>query len=159
MRISSINVTKSAVSCGSGHSRNSQWKTSFFVHWKISNTCARQMLCLEYRNLQERRNISKLYMIARGHWVPLYGLKNECANGIFYKRKIFWPKYHWLEVKYLGAMQNRRGQPFCLRENAFSQYTPAFAQAIVAFRRELERLYIYSIYIQTSLQIFEIFRS
>ena len=38
-----------------------------FNNQKISSTCARQMLCLDYSNLQERRNISKLYMIARGH--------------------------------------------------------------------------------------------
>ena len=78
--ISSINVTKSAVSCGFGHIYwNPQWKTSFFVHWKISSTCAHQMLCLEYSDLQERKNISKLYMIARGYWVPVYGLGNECT--------------------------------------------------------------------------------
>ena len=65
-------------------------------------------------------------------------------NGIFYKRKMFQLKYHWVEIKYLGAIQNRRGQLFCLRENVFSQYTSAFASAIVACRRELEKLYIYS---------------
>ena len=37
------------------------------------------MLCLDYANLQERRNISKLYMIARGHLFPVYGLGNKCA--------------------------------------------------------------------------------
>ena len=37
------------------------------------------MLCLDYSNLQERRNISKLYMIARGHLFPVYGLGNERA--------------------------------------------------------------------------------
>ena len=81
LRISSINVTKAAVSCGFGHIywRNTQWKTSFFVQWKISSTCARRMLCLDYSHLQERRNISKLYMIARGHLFPVYGLGNECA--------------------------------------------------------------------------------
>ena len=78
--ICSTNVTKSAISCGFGHIYwNPQWKTSFFVHWKISSTCAHQMLCLEYSDLQERKNISKLYMIARGYWVPVYGLGNECA--------------------------------------------------------------------------------
>ena len=35
LRISSVNVTKSAVSCGYGHIywRNPQWKNSFFVLW------------------------------------------------------------------------------------------------------------------------------
>ena len=53
------------------------------------------------------------------------------------------PKYHWVEIKHPGAIQNRRGKIFCLRDNAFPQYTPAFASAIAACRRELERLYIY----------------
>ena len=36
-RISSVNVTKFAVSCELGHIcwRNLQWKTSFFVQWQI----------------------------------------------------------------------------------------------------------------------------
>ena len=70
LRISSVNVIKSAVSWGFGHIYwiNPRWKTSFFVQWKISSTCARQMLCLDYSNLQDRRNLSKLYLIARGHW-------------------------------------------------------------------------------------------
>ena len=46
---------------------------------EISSTCARQMLCLDFSNLQEMRNISKLYMIAGGHLFPVYGLGNECA--------------------------------------------------------------------------------
>ena len=64
---------------------------------------------------------------------------------------MFQPKYHWVDIKYLGAIQNRRGQLFCLRDNTFSQYTPVFASVVAACRRELERLYIYSIYIQISL--------
>ena len=78
-------------------------------------------------------------------------LEMNVLNGIFYKRKMFQPKCRWIEIKYLGAIQNRSGQFFCLRDNAFSQYTPAFASEVVACRRELERLYIYSIYIQISL--------
>ena len=36
LRISSVNVTKSAQNCGFGHIywRNPKWKTSFFVQWK-----------------------------------------------------------------------------------------------------------------------------
>ena len=45
----------------------------------MSSTYAQQMLCLDYSNLQDRRNISKLYMTARGHLFPVYGLGNECA--------------------------------------------------------------------------------
>ena len=45
-------------------------------------------MCQDYSNLQERRNISKLYMIARGYWFPVYGLgKMNVLNGIFYKRE------------------------------------------------------------------------
>ena len=36
-------------------------------------------MCLDYSNLQERRSISKLRMIARGHWVLVYGHGSECA--------------------------------------------------------------------------------
>ena len=76
-----FNKIQSAVSCGFGHIywRNPQRKTSFFGQWKISSTCAQQMLCPDYSNLQERRSISKLYMIARGYLFPVYGLRNECA--------------------------------------------------------------------------------
>ena len=56
-----------------------QLLTIDFNKQKISSTCALQMLCLDYSNLEERRNISKLYIIARGHWFPVYGLGNECA--------------------------------------------------------------------------------
>ena len=37
LRISSVNVTKSAVSCEFGHiyRRNPKWNTSFFVQWKL----------------------------------------------------------------------------------------------------------------------------
>ena len=27
---------------------------------------------------KEKKNINKLYMIAREHWFPVYGLTNEC---------------------------------------------------------------------------------
>ena len=64
---------------------------------------------------------------------------------------MFQPKYNWVEIKYLRAIQNRRRQLFCRRDNAFSQYMAAFASAIVECRRELERLYICSIYIQVYL--------
>ena len=57
-------------------------------------------------------------------------------SGIFYIRKMFQPKYHWVEIKYLGAIQNRGRQLFCRRNNTFSQYTSAFAWAIAVCRRE-----------------------
>ena len=50
-----------------------------FNKQKTSGTCAWQMLCLDYSNMQGRKHISKLYMIARGHWFPVYGLGNECT--------------------------------------------------------------------------------
>ena len=81
LTISSINVTKSAVSCGYRHIhwRNPQWKTSCFVQWKISSTFTWQMFCLDYSNLEDRRKIRRLYMIARGLLLPAYGLGNECT--------------------------------------------------------------------------------
>ena len=50
-----------------------------FSAMKKSSTCARQMLCLDYSSLQEKRNISKLHMIVRGHLFLVYGLGNECT--------------------------------------------------------------------------------
>ena len=42
LRISSVNVTNTAVSCGFGHIywRNSQWKTSFFVQCDVKKSLA-----------------------------------------------------------------------------------------------------------------------
>ena len=155
MRISLVNVTKSLVSCGFGHIywRNPQWKTSFFVQWKISSTYARKMLCLDYSNLhQSTIDYAVNYAsLLEGIYFLYMVLEMNVLNGIFYKRKMFQLKYHWVQIKYLSAIQNRRGQLFCLRDKAFSQYTPAFVSAVVACWRELERLYIYSIYIQISL--------
>ena len=45
------------------------------------------MLCLDYSNLQERRNVSKLYLIAREHLFPVCGLRNECASRYFLQEK------------------------------------------------------------------------
>ena len=66
---------------------------------------------LDYSNLQERRNISKLYMTVRGHLLYIV-LEVNVRNSIFYERKMFRPKYHWVKIKYLGAIQNRHGQLF-----------------------------------------------
>ena len=41
--------------------------TTNFNKQKLVARALRQMLCLDYSNLQERRNISKLNMIATGH--------------------------------------------------------------------------------------------
>ena len=122
MRISSVNVTKSAVSCGVGHVywRNPQWKTSFFVQWKISSTCARQMLFLDYSNLQERRNISKLYIIGIGHLFPAYRLGNECAWRYFLQEKDVPIEISsgWNTVS--GChYKTDVGNFFCLRDNVF----------------------------------------
>ena len=53
--------------------------TTNFNKQKLVARALGQMLCLDYSNLQERRNISKLYMIATGHWFPVYDLGNECT--------------------------------------------------------------------------------
>ena len=57
----------------------------------------------------------------------------------FLKQNIigFQPKYYWVEIKYLGAIQSRPRHLFCRRDNAFFQYTSA---AMAAWGRELERL-------------------
>ena len=43
----------------------------------MSSTWTWQMLCLDYSDMQEKRNIIKLYMIAVWHWFPVYGFGNE----------------------------------------------------------------------------------
>ena len=45
----------------------------------------------------------------------------------FLQKKDVPPKYHLVEIKYLGVIMKRRGQLFCLCDNASTQYTPAFA--------------------------------
>ena len=92
-------------------------------------------MCLDYSNLQERRNISKLYKINRGHWFPVYGLRNECAQRYFLQN-IDVPTEISSGWNKVSAIQNRRRHLFCRRDNAFSRYTLAFA----ACRRELGRL-------------------
>lgn len=51
-----------------------------FNKQKISSSCARKVLCLDYSNLEERRKI--VFVL----------------NGIFYERKMFQPRYHWVET-------------------------------------------------------------
>ena len=47
------------------------------------------MLRLDYSNLQERRNISKLHMIARRHLFAVYCVGNECAKRYLLQEKHF----------------------------------------------------------------------
>ena len=67
-------------------------------------------------------------------------LEMNVLNGIFYKRKMFQLKYHWVEIKYLGTYKKRHRQLFSHNDNAFSQYTSAFFSLIATRRRELENL-------------------
>ena len=67
-------------------------------------------------------------------------LEMNVLNGIFYKRKMFQSKYHWVEIKYLGTYKKRHRQLFSHNDNAFSQYTSAFFSLIATRRRELENL-------------------
>ena len=39
-------------------------------------------------------------------------LKMNVLNGIFYKREMSQPKYHWVEKKYLGAISKPTSPPF-----------------------------------------------
>ena len=116
-----------------------------------SSMCARQMLCLNCSDLQERRKISKLYMIAKGHWFPVYGLGNEYVWRHFLQEKDVPTEISSVEIKYLGTNQSRRRQLFCRLDNAFSQYSPAFASVIVASTWLKGRPYIYYIYFQICL--------
>ena len=111
LKISSVNVSKSAIYCGFDHIywRNPQWKTSFFVHKK---KVARALdICLDYSDLQGKRNISKSYMmIAWGHWFPVYGLGNERAKRYFLQEKdalteilLGWKKVSGCQTKPMSA--------------------------------------------------------
>ena len=68
-------------------------------------------------------------------------LEINVFNSIFYKREMFQPKYHWIEVKYMVAIQNWCWQLFCQPDNAIAQYTLAFALASATCQHELERLH------------------
>ena len=57
-----------------------------FNKQKISSTCAQQILFLDYSNLQERRNVSKLYMIVGIDFLSMV-LEMKVLNGIFYKTR------------------------------------------------------------------------
>ena len=72
LRISSVNVAKSPVSCGFGHInwRNHQWKTAFFVQWVCYKT---DMNCVEYFTkildsyfIRQQTENPKLYL----KWIP-----------------------------------------------------------------------------------------
>ena len=63
-------------------------------------------------------------------------LEMNVFNGYFYKREMFQPKYHWTEIKYLGAIQNPRRQLFA---DVIMLFLNIFALAIAACRRELKR--------------------
>ena len=98
------------------------------------------MLCLDYSNLQGRRNISKLCMIARGYSFPVYGLWRWMCLMVFSTREscfnrniIGWNKISECHTKPMSAT-------FCPCDHDFSQYTLPFASAIVAYQRELERV-------------------
>ena len=67
-------------------------------------------------------------------------LEMKVLNSFSYKREMFRPKYHRVEIKYLGAIQKQCQQLFC-QCDAFSQYSSAFALAIATCQHELERLY------------------
>ena len=73
LRISSINVTKSVVSCGFRHIywRNPKWKTSFFVHdrdlWNSVNTSAAK---LKLRKLYKTNHAKHLMWFFSSNLVP-----------------------------------------------------------------------------------------
>ena len=54
LRISSVNVTKTAVSCGFGHIywRNPEWKNSFFVQWKYCCSLLWVTILLDRNSIQ-----------------------------------------------------------------------------------------------------------
>ena len=62
VRISSVNVTKSAASCGFGHIywRNPYWKTSFFVQWSSATSKKVPQPEEKMSNRDQRKNVRRL---------------------------------------------------------------------------------------------------
>ena len=57
------------------------------------------MFCLDYSNLQERRNMTKLYrMLECIDFLPTF-LEMTMLNSIFDKREMYQPKHNWFEIK------------------------------------------------------------
>ena len=52
------------------------------------------------------------------------------------------PKYHWIELKYLGAIQNPRRQLFADVVMLFLNIRRHLLRQLPRAQRELERLYI-----------------
>ena len=72
-------------------------------------------------NLQERRNIGKLYTVTfRGHWFPFYGLENRSAL-YFLQKRVVPTKIS------LVAIQSRCQQVFGRPNNVSFQYLLAIA--------------------------------
>ena len=61
-------------------------------------------------------------------------------NGIFYKREMFQPKYYWIEIKFLGSIQNPRRHLFVDVIMLFLKIHRHLHRLIAAYRRELEKL-------------------
>ena len=86
----------------------------------------------------KKEEISKLYMIARGHLFPVYGLGNEFAYWYFLREKDVPTEISLGWNKASGCHTKPTWATFLPSDNGFSQYKPVFASAIVACRRELE---------------------
>ena len=69
---------------------------------------------LFFKILQENKSLSKSYEV---YFIDKF---KPLLN-----KKVFRPKYHWVETKYLGAVQNRRWELFCRCDNAFFLNTTA----------------------------------
>ena len=57
------------------------------------------MLCLDYSNLQERRNMTKFYRMLEGIDFLSMFLEMTMLNSIFDKREMYQPKHNWFEIK------------------------------------------------------------
>ena len=69
----------------------------------------------------------KLYMLARGHWFPVYDLRNECAWRYFLQEKDV-PTESTLDwIKVFRRHTKPTSATFCRCHNTFSQYMSAFA--------------------------------
>ena len=96
LRVSSVNVTRSTVSCGFNHInwRNLERKTSFFVQWSgITDTLIKLMLTID--NNESQRNVFYLRSFDLCHRKKnklyqkkiLVSLKYELSTNQWYKQR------------------------------------------------------------------------
>ena len=70
-------------------------------------------------------------------------------NSIFYKRDMFQPKHHWIEIKYLGAIENPCQQLKKHNENKI--FLPILCHPVIfVFSSYIWKMVLFIFYIKCS---------